>query len=258
MLKVAYDPVISVASGEVVVLPRNDPHLLGNPLDNAPIRADNLVQAVAAGQLARIVHGGVGETTRVVCGFLGCAQARNPALSLLPSAFKVALPDAVTTEWFRGSFQLAAEEQVFGRNRARMLLAKLTELLFLDAVQRYVDAQNDESCRWRDAAAEPGILQALAILHSDPRHRWTTEALARGVGMSRSAFAGRFAEVLGQPPMRYLAAFRLRLAAQRLVESKDSLAKIAFDIGYESEAAFNRAFKREHGLPPAAWRERHR
>ena len=212
-LKVADHPAISVGSGEVIVLPRNDPHLLGNPLGDEPIRADDLVQAVATGQLARIVHGGGGETTRVVCGFLGSTRTRNPALTLLPAAFKVTLPDAATSEWFRGSFQLAAKERVFGVNRARMLLAKLTELLFLDAVQRYVDAQNNECSRWRDASADPRILQALAILHTDPRHRWTTEALAREVGMSRSAFAGRFAGVLGHPPMRYLAAYRLRLAA---------------------------------------------
>lgn len=249
---------VRVGPGEVIILPRNDPHRLGSAPGGVPMNADELIQPDAGRGLARIEHGGGGARTRLVCGFLGCDRQYDPLLAMLPPAITVTLPDAATGEWFRGSMRLAAREATFARHGASQKLAKLTELLFLDAMHEYLKEVPDEAFSWFGGLSDRRILRSLTLIHEQPRRRWTTEALAREVGMSRSAFAARFTELLGVPPVRYLTRQRLHLAARRLVETPDALAKIAFDVGYDSEAAFNRAFKRAYGLPPAAWRESRR
>jgi transcriptional regulator GlxA family with amidase domain len=150
--------------------------------------------------------------------------------------------------------RFGAQELASGPARSPALLAKLAELLFVEAVRRYLAALPPDETGWRAAIADPMIGRALAQLHQRLDRRWTAEELARSVGMSRSAFADRFTRIVGETPMRYLAQQRLQLAARRLEASGDAIARVAFEAGYESEAAFNRAFKREFGTPPATWR----
>lgn len=254
-LRVEGGPAIPVFAGDVVIMPRNENHLLDSGHGLSSTVADDLIQPGKDGGLATIHCGGGGDSTRMVCGFLGCDLQYSPLLSLLPAVIKLSLPDPISASWFDSSFKLAAREMTFDEHSATPKLAKLTELLFVDAMQQFIRATTRESHSWFSALPDPRIMRALSLLHEKPRHRWTSEELAGAIGMSRSAFAAKFTELTGLPPMRYLALQRLRFASQRLLHSTDQLAKIAFDTGYESEAAFNRAFKREYGLPPATWRE---
>jgi len=152
--------------------------------------------------------------------------------------------------------RFAAREMAAGRAGSLAILAQLAECLFIEAVRRYVDSFPTPQPGWLAGFGDPVVGRALSLLHARTDHPWTVEELAGETGLSRSAFADRFARVMGEPPMRYLAKQRLRFAAQRLRTSHEPIARIAYDAGYESEAAFNRAFKRELGVPPAAWRAR--
>jgi AraC-like DNA-binding protein len=256
-LSAAGDRVV-VEKGEIVVLPRNDDHFLGSNLDLPAILGESLIQPGVNGGLAHISHGGGGEKTTVVCGYLGTARPNDPVLQLLPRILTMRIEEGAMGSWIDSSFRLAAKEMAAGRLRSPEMLSKLAELLFGQAVQQFLRQMPPESNAWREGIRDPKLAQALGLLHGRTRHRWTTEELAEEVGMSRSAFADRFTKVLGDPPMRYLAKLRLQGAARALAESDHSIARVAFDVGYESEAAFNRAFKREFGSPPSNWRKEQR
>lgn len=249
-----HEPV-SVESGEVVLLPQNEPHRLGSAPGLRPVNAEEFMEPGEGGQLARIVYGGGGEQTRMLCGFLASEVPNDPIIRVLPKVLKVRIADAPSSAWIESTMRFGAQEIAGGLSRSPAMLAKLAELLFVEAVRRYLAAQPPEQSGWRAGISDPMIGRALALLHRQLAQRWTAEDLARSVGMSRSAFADRFTRIMGESPMRYLAQQRLQAAASRLESSADSIARIAFEVGYESEAAFNRAFKRAFGSPPATWRE---
>lgn len=248
-------PVI-VKAGEIVVFPANDRHRLGSDLDIEAINAKELVIPPANGSLARIVHGGGGERAHIMCGFLGTEAPNDPLIAILPSVLQLDVAKAGSVDWIESSLRFAAREMAAGRTGSPALLAQLAECLFMEAVRLYLDSAPAAHSGWLAGLGDPAIGQALALLHLRGDHVWSVEKLASQVGLSRSAFADRFTRLIGESPMRYLGKQRLRLAAQRLRTSHDPVARIAVDAGYESEAAFNRAFKRELGLPPAAWRAR--
>jgi AraC-like DNA-binding protein len=256
LLEVDDQAPVAVTRGELVVLPRNDPHRLGSALSRRPVNAHDLIQPAADGGLARIAHGGGGERTHILCGFLGNDTPNDPLLRILPAVLKVAFAESAAANWIESSMTFAARELAAGRVKSPATLAKLAELLFMEAVRRYLTSLPDEQSGWRAGVRDPIVGRALGLLHARMNQRWTAEALAREVGLSRSALAERFTRVMGEPPIRYLAQQRLQAAAQRLKSSSDSIARIAFQVGYESEAAFNRAFKREFAVPPATWRKR--
>jgi AraC-like DNA-binding protein len=163
--------------------------------------------------------------------------------------------EGASGSWIESSFRFAAHQLAEGRIESPAVLAKLAELLFVEAVRRYVRSLPPEASGWLAGLRDPVVGRALALLHSRMTHRWTTEELAQEIGLSRSAFAERFTSLMGEPPMRYLANWRMQVAAQRLKSSYEPIARIAFEIGYESEAAFNRAFRRTFDMPPMAWRK---
>jgi AraC-like DNA-binding protein len=242
-------------AGEIVLLTRNDPHRLGSGLDARQVDARHLIEPAVGGGLARIVHGGGGERTRILCGFLVTATANPPIASVLPPALTVAIEDAVSGAWIESSFKFAAQELMSQRTGAPAVAARLAELLFIEAVRRHVTSLAPDHRGWLAGLRDPIVGRALALIHERPAHPWTVTEIAREAGASRSAFADRFTSLIGESPMRYLARHRLRSAAGRLRESDDSIAAIAFDVGYESEAAFSRAFRREFGKSPALWRK---
>jgi AraC-like DNA-binding protein len=254
LLEVAGQPAVAVRAGEIVLLPRNDPHRLGSALDLRAVTAGHLIQTAADGGLARIVHGGGGERTRILCGFLGCDTPDPPIASILPAALTLEVGQRAAGAWIESSLRFAAGELTAGGPGSATVLARLAELLFIEAVRQHVAAQPAEQARL-GGLRDPIVGRALALLHGRPAQRWTAQLLAREAGASRSAFALRFTELMGEPPMRYLARLRLQLAAQRLEQSQASVARIALDAGYQSEAAFSRAFKRAFGSPPSAWRK---
>lgn len=249
-------PPIPVGQGEIVVLPHNDAHRLSSAPDLKPVVADDLILPAPDGGPARIIHGGGGECTRILCGFLGCDTPDEPILDILPKLLKLGVGEGPAGGWIESSFRFAARELGTGRGESPVMLARIAELLFLEAVRRYLATLRPEEGGWLAGMRDPFVGRALALMHGRPADRWTTQMLAGEVGLSRSAFASHFTCLMGEPPMHYLARRRMQLASQRLRESRASVAQIAFDVGYESEAAFSRAFKREFAVPPAAWRRR--
>lgn len=239
---------VALHRGEIVVMPRNDPHVLASAEGVAPIYAGPLIEPGEAGGLAHITYGGEGLCTRMYCGFLGTNAPYSAALAMLPPLLKVDASASQAGGWIESSFKYAAHER-----DSPEIIARLAELLFFGAVRQYIDAQPHQSKAW-GSVTDPYVARALTRIHEKPAYRWTTEQLAAEVGLSRSAFAERFTAALGEPPMRYLARRKLEFAATLLSESSLPIARIAYDIGYESEAAFNRAFRREYGVPPGTWR----
>lgn len=245
---------VAVESGEIVILPRNDPHVIGSRRGLQPVEMGRLVQPGVAGGLPRVIHGGGGEPARMLCGFLANEVPNDPLLRVLPSVLKVAMADATSGAWIESSMRFAARQSAGGLAEAPAVVARLAELLFIEAVRRYLERLAPGQAGWRAGLRDPVVARALALLHRRIAHPWTAGELAQAIGMSRSAFAERFTRIMGEPPMRYLARQRLQSAAQRLRETAEPVMRIALEVGYESEAAFNRAFKRAFGSPPAAWR----
>jgi AraC-like DNA-binding protein len=248
------DEPVDVRAGELVLLPHNDAHAFGSDLDAAATPAHKVMQPPQTGGIARIQYGGGGAVTRVLCGFLGSETAFDPLLSALPKVLKLDLRAITSGAWIESSFRFAVSEIAAGRMGSTAVIAKLSELLFVEAVTQYVAGLPAERRGWLAGLRDPQIGRALALLHSRSVEPWTADSLAAEVSMSRSAFAERFTSLVGQPPMHYLALWRMHVAAQRLRESHDSMAKVAFSVGYESEAAFSRAFKRQFGVAPGIWR----
>jgi AraC-like DNA-binding protein len=244
-----------LGTGSIVLLPRNDLHLMGSDLSLPPVAGSDIIQPPKAGGLFSIHHGGGGKRTRMVCGFLGCNTAEgNPVLSTLPALLNLNLEPGGAAEWIRSTFQYAAEEIATGRPGSETVLAKLSELLFVETVRRHAESLPDGQTGWLAGLREPYVARALALLHGDIARRWTVDDLGREVGLSRSALADRFIHLIGVPPMHYLGNWRMQVAAQKLRDSSASLAQVAVAVGYDSEAAFSRAFKKTFGAAPATWR----
>jgi AraC-like DNA-binding protein len=246
---------LAIGTGDVVLLPRNDLHLIGSDLNLPPVAGSDIIRPPKDGGLYTIHHGGNGRRTRLICGYLGCAGAeRNPVISTLPPLLKLNAEQGGAAEWIRSTFQYAAEEVSAGRPGSETVLAKLSELLFVEAVRRYAETLPDGQTGWLAGLREPFVARALALLHCDITRRWTVDDLGREVGLSRSALADRFIRLIGVPPMHYLASWRMQVATQKLRSTNASLAQVAEIVGYDSEAAFSRAFKKTFGAAPATWR----
>lgn len=246
---------MELEAGESVMFPRNDTHLLGSDLNRAPVQSRDYVARPIEGGLIEMVVGDEGERTRIVCGFLGSEGIRgNPVVGALPAALRIDVRDGSAGDWIRSSFRHAAEEIAAGRLGSEVLMSRLSELLFVEAVQRFTQTLPAEQRGWLAGLKDPYVSRAMALMHARLAEPWTVDALGKEVGLSRSALAERFGEVLGLPPMQYLAGWRIHVAAHELVSSSKSIARIAQDVGYESEASFTRAFKRVMDAPPATWR----
>jgi AraC-like DNA-binding protein len=247
--------VEAVGPGEIVLMPRNDLHLMGSDLDRPPVMSSEIIQPPKDGGLFTIRHGGNGARTRMVCGFLGCDQAEhNPVITTLPPVLRLSLEEGGAAEWIRSTFQYAAEEVAAGRLGSETVLAKLSELLFVEAVRRYAETLPDGQTGWLAGLRDTHVARALALLHHDIARPWTVDELGREVGLSRSALADRFTRLIGVPPMHYVASWRMQVATQKLRNTSASLAQVADMVGYESEANFSRAFKKAVGMAPATWR----
>ncbi|WIM09229.1 AraC family transcriptional regulator [Enhydrobacter sp.] len=242
-------------AGEILLLPRNDRHTMGSDLALPPASAGELIQRSSSGGLASIRHGGDGAGARMICGFLACDDFDgNPMLSALPSSLTLDVESGDGADWIRSTFRYAAAEVGAGRPGSEAVLVKLSEVLFVEAVRRHAQSLPPNETGWLAGLRDPHIARALALLHRDCAREWTLDEIGREVGLSRSVLADRFARLIGLPPMQYLAGCRMQLAARKLRESQASLARIAEAVGYESEAAFSRAFKKTFGAAPATWR----
>jgi AraC-like DNA-binding protein len=247
--------VVELGPGELIMFPQGDGHLLGSDLQLAPVPAEKLVHLSPDGGLARIDHGGSGVRTRFLCGFLACdARLCRPLLTALPRMLCVRLKDGSAVRWITETLRRGAEETRAPRIGTDAVLAKLAELLFMEAIRAHIEVLPDSDQGWFAALRDVHVSRALALMHASPARAWTVDELGREVGLSRSALAERFTQLLHEPPMQYLTRWRMALAARELRERGGTILRIAEQVGYESEAAFNRAFKREFGMPPASWR----
>lgn len=251
---VAGQPAITVRAGEIVMLPRNEAHTLTSEPGLKPVSAAELIEASADGGLARIRYGGGGAATHIVCGFLGTVDGYNPLIAALPRMLKLDVRDATSREWVEASVRFAAAELAEGRVGPSSVMARLSELLFVEAVRHYAQTLDGDAHGWLSGLRDPQIGRALALMHRDMAADWSAETLAREVALSRSAFMDRFAELVGVPPIRYLTSLRLQTAKLELQETRKTIAQLAHAVGYGSEEAFSRAFKREFGLSPQNWR----
>ena len=249
---------MSVAAGDIVIFPHGDAHTVRNGSPSRIMDGTAAISRFLAGDLSATRFGGGGETTKFVCGFFGCdRQAERLFLAGLPQLMKINIRGDEAGDWLEGSLRHLVSEAESGRPGHLALLAKMAETLFIEALRRYMRQLPPEQTGWLAGARDPMVGAALALLHRTPCHAWTVSEIATAVGASRSVLAERFALLLGEPPLTYLARWRLQLAARALQTTRRTILQVASDVGYESEAAFNRAFKREFGLPPAQYRRRH-
>jgi AraC-like DNA-binding protein len=249
------EPPVQLEAGDVLMFPQGDPHVLssvpglrGTPDPNAYEFGERALP------VAVNAHGG-GEPAEVICGFFGCdARPFNPLLATLPRTIHVRRRDSddgAISQFVR----LAMAELAGTRSGRESVLSHLSGLLFVEAVRRYLETLPPEQKGWLAGLADEQVGRALAKLHERPAHPWSLEELAREAGMSRSTLAERFAQFVGVPPMQYLAQWRIQLAARLLSSTALGLAELAQRVGYGSEAALSRAFKREVGVSPALWRQ---
>jgi AraC-like DNA-binding protein len=189
------------------------------------------------------------------CGYLSCdPNLCRPILNGLPPVLKVNIRTDRSGNWLESSIPHLVEEAASGKLGSEAMLAKLSEALFVDTLRRYVAGLSDGQTGWLAGTRDPVVGKSLALLHSRVADPWTIAGLASEVGISRSALVERFTRYLEEPPMTYLTRWRLNLAARSLEKTSRGVAEIAASVGYESEAAFNRAFRREFGTPPGRYR----
>jgi AraC-like DNA-binding protein len=250
------EPPIHLETGDMIVFPQGDAHVMSSApgMRGTP---DLGVYRPYEEQLPITIRAraGDGQPAEVICGFLGCdARPFNPLLATLPRTIHV--PRQVADDGVIGQLvKLALLETAARRAGGECVLARLSELLFVEVVRRHLATLAPEHGGWLSGLRDPQIGRALAKLHDRPAHPWSLEELAGAVGMSRSALAERFAHFVGVPPMQYLAQWRMQLAATLLSGTAIGLAELAERVGYGSEAALSRAFKRWVGVAPALWRQ---
>ena len=252
-------PDVELSPGDLVVFPHGDPHQLSAGSGTTLVEGAAVLRKIATRDLSPMQAGGGGATTRFVCGYLTLDPLLcGPILESLPPMLTVNVRTDRSGQWLEQSILHLVEECASDRAGSDAMLAKLSEALFVDTLRRYVTGLPDQTTGWLAGARDPVVGKSLALLHRRPRHRWTIAGLATEVGVSRSVLAERFTRYLSDPPMVYLTGWRLRLAAQALTSSSKGVGDIAAAVGYESEAAFNRAFKRAFGVPPARYRRQSR
>ena len=248
-------PKTRLQAGDVLLFPQGDAHVMssGEWVGIGSARTT----ASSARYPETLVLGPVEErNTRLVCGYLGCdMRPYNPVLTSLPRQLHLA---GVATGWLSQFPQQVVTESRAGRVGSETMLTRMAELMFVEVVRRHVEQMTAEETGWLAGLRDSLVGPAIAQLHARPAHPWTLEELAHAVASSRSVLADRFTRIVGVAPMQYLTRWRLQLAAEHLARDTTKVAAIGAQVGYDSEAAFSRAFKRETGTSPAAWRRMHR
>lgn len=249
------DRAVPLEAGDIVMAPHGDAHLMGNGPPVAPMNnTAQLRQMLADGRM--ISHfGGGGELTKLICGYLTCdPQLSQVFLAGLPPIVKVHIRDSPSGQWLENTLRYSVDHAEASGPGGAAVIAKLSEVLFVETLRRYIAKLPPMESGWLAGVRDPEVGKALALLHKQPAQPWTIASLANEVGVSRSVLAERFRHYLADTPMGYLTRWRLQLAAQVLSSTSKSVAEVASDVGYESEPSFNRAFKRQFGVPPARYR----
>ena len=244
-------PSVLVREGEIVMLPRNLPHLLHGAERTPPMDGTDIILPLGEDNLYRVRLGEGGAKTAVYCGFLGSTTPENMLLRSLPPIMVIGLDDARESDWIRRSLDFA----VHGLSRdSPEMVGKLAESLFAEAVRRYLDALPPGEEGWLAGLKDGAVGRTIAMIHHRYADALSLDDLAREAGVSRTVLGDRFRALLGESPMQYCARWRMHVAADMLRHDRNNASSVAYSVGFNSEAAFNRAFKREYGLPPAAWK----
>jgi AraC-like DNA-binding protein len=264
---------IHIAAGDVIIFPRGDQHVMASDRAITPVPIAEIYRQPSKDHITVLKHGGGGRHTRFICGFLQSDQQFDPLLKSLPALLCVsarggaltlttldttgrrehAIDQAREAEWWQASLRYLIGETAAAGPGNRAVLARLAEALFVE-VLRWQLRHAAQGCGWLAGLHDPQVGRVLSLLHALPERPWTVDELAKEAAMSRAALAKRFVALVGQSPIQYLAGWRMHLARDLLRESTLAIGEIAGRVGYDSEAAFNRAFRRLVGLPPATWR----
>lgn len=247
-------PPTHLVAGDAVLFPQGDAHRMTSqpglpPASGAPLHT------VLSRRPRQLAYGGGGASTKLVCGYLACdTRLARLLLAGLPPLVKVNVRGSSAGAWLESSVRYALAEARSPRPGGAGVLAKLAEVLFIEVLRLYMEEQCEDRSGWLAGLHDRIVGAALGALHKEPARCWTLEELARCAGTSRSVLAERFQHLVGNSPMQYLTQWRMLLAANLLRGSNAPLARIAEDVGYQTDTAFSRAFRREYGCPPAAWR----
>jgi AraC family transcriptional regulator, alkane utilization regulator len=266
-------PPVRMESGDVIIFPHGDQHEMGSHRGAKAVPIASLLPRGQFQDLPRFSHGGGGNISRFICGYLHCDQRFNPLIGALPTMLLVhsrdgyvaveagagdgkRLPNVAPAveSWLASTLRYTINEARSSRPGNVTMLGRLTELMFVEILRQYMEQLPEGQTGWLAGLNDPQVDKTLRLMHEDPARSWTMEELARSAAISRSALAQRFTDLIGSSPMHYLAGWRIQLARQMLRDGTHSIPDVAARVGYESEAAFNRAFKRFVGAPPGAWR----
>jgi AraC family transcriptional regulator, alkane utilization regulator len=268
-------PPIRVEQGDVIVLARADQHVMASDPGLSPVPIKNIYPQTSPDQITVLKHGGGGEESRFICGYLHSDQRFGPLLDAMPALICVRVRNGTLilesfadnartatshtlthkADWWQAAIgNLISEATMLGQGNGAVL-ARLSELLFMEIVRWQLTFASEGHGGWLAGLNDPHVGRALALLHAEPARAWSVEELAQRAAISRAGLAKRFVELVGETPMQYLTEWRMHLARRLLLEHTLSLAEIAARVGYDSEATFNRAFRRVVGTPPAAWRQ---
>jgi AraC-like DNA-binding protein len=246
-------------TGDVIVLPYGDHHVIGGSSPASCVPITELIDPLPWSDLPAIRHGGGGAPVDLVCGYLVSDDPLfDPALRVFPSAFVVRLPKTAAAGWVQASVTYAATENVPSNASGNVVSTRLPELVLIEVLRHHLASAPAVDRGWLAALHDPVLAPALAVLHADPARRWTVADLAGEVAVSRSVLDERFRRILGRSPIRYLTEWRMHLAEELLDTTDLGVVPIARRVGYESEEAFSRAFKRAHAESPGRWRARER
>jgi AraC family transcriptional regulator, alkane utilization regulator len=261
-------------TGDVLVLPHGHAHTMYSEEGATPTPLNHVLSRPTGDAVPNVCLGGGGRTTRFICGYLNCTQRTAPMFAALPPAFIVrrrthyrtveaigSTPSSEITDvpqessaWLATTVNLTVAEALAARPGNAAMIGRLTELMFVEIIREYMQLLNPRERGWLTALKDPYVGKALRLIHESPMRSWTVDALAHEAAISRSGLAQRFRRLLGEPPIKYLSEWRIHLAKQLLRDRGDTIQAIAERIGYQSQPAFNRAFKKATGSPPAVWR----
>jgi AraC family transcriptional regulator, alkane utilization regulator len=267
-------PPVLLEAGDVIAITRGDQHVMASDPGLTPVPIKEIYAQPLRDQITVLKHGGDGEETRFICGYLHSDQCFSPLLDALPALLCVRVRNGklileaadelqttapITLEGEVGWWEAAIGHLIMEATQPgpgnRALLARLSELLFLELLRWQLSHATDGRRGWLAGLNDLQVGRVLTLLHAEPARSWTVEELAHRAAISRAALAKRFVDLVGETPMQYLTGWRMHLARRLLIESPLGLAEIASRVGYDSEAAFNRAFRRVAGMPPATWRK---
>lgn len=250
---------LRLEAGDVVIIPHGDAHTVSHGSPTSLVDSAASLGKYLAGDVRTMRLGGHGARTRFVCGYFGCERhAERLFLAGLPQVIRINVRGDATGEWLERCILYLVDEADGVRPGRNVLLSKMAEALFVQTLRRYMDSLPPEQFGWLAAARDPIVGGALSLVHRDPAHAWNVAELATRLGTSRTVLTERFDRFLGEPALTYLARWRLQLAARQLQTSGKRIGQIAGDVGYTSQAAFTRAFRREFALPPAQYRRQAR